>query len=162
LRRQVIDKEVKAKMCGMMQGWSASWACRARICLGTALAAFLMLVGTACSAGGQGYPTMGPATGRPISRGLNDAMNSNPLDDEKVLKALNADRQKSIVSDTNKLVKLINALDAEIARSKQDSLTEDQKRKIAEIEKLAHNVKEKMSTSVRGTPPFRPPDVHMR
>lgn len=89
-------------------------------------------------------------------------MNGNPLDDERVLRALNADRQKSLVSDTNKLLKLVNELDAEIAKSNEDSLTDEQRHKVAEIEKLAHNVKEKMSTSVRGTPPFRPPDIDMR
>ena len=56
----------------------------------------------------------------------------------------------------------MNELNAEIARSNPDSLDPNQIRKVAEIEKLAHNVKDKMSTSVRGTPPFRPPPVPMR
>jgi hypothetical protein len=76
---------------------------------------------------------------------------------EKLLRALNADRQKSMVSDTNKLLRLVNELNAEIARTGPDSLTDDQLRKLAEIEKLAHKVKDKMSTSVRGTPAFEPP-----
>ncbi len=46
-----------------------------------------------------------------------------------------------------------------LATANPDSLTPDQLRRIAEIEKLAHSVKEKMSTSVRGTTmyPLDPP-----
>ena len=51
----------------------------------------------------------------------------------------------------------MNELNAEIARTNPNALTEAQLRKVAEIEKLAHNVKDKMSTSVRGTPAFQPP-----
>ena len=76
---------------------------------------------------------------------------------EKMLRSQNADRQKSLVSDTNKLLRLTNELNAEIARTSPDALSDDELRKLAEIEKLAHSVKEKMSTSVRGTPAFRPP-----
>jgi hypothetical protein len=78
-------------------------------------------------------------------------------ENERLLRALNADRQKSLVSDTNKLLRLVNELNAEIARANTDHLTPDQLRRVSEIEKLAHNVKEKMSTSVRGTPAFRVP-----
>jgi hypothetical protein len=72
---------------------------------------------------------------------------------------LNAERQKALVADTNKLLKLVRDLDAEIGAANPDSLTPDQLRRIAEIEKLAHSVKEKMSTSVRGTTmdPLDPP-----
>jgi hypothetical protein len=78
-------------------------------------------------------------------------------ENDKLLRALNAERQKSLVSDTNKLLRLVNELSAEIARANPGSLTPDQLRRVAEIEKLAHNVKEKMSTSVRGGPAFRAP-----
>jgi hypothetical protein len=100
--------------------------------------------------------------GQPVGGGLSDIPNGSPIDDEKLLRALNADRQKSLVSDTNKLLKLVNELNAEVARTNPESLTPSQLHKVAEIEKLAHNVKDKMSTSVRGSPPFRQPMVHMR
>jgi len=61
------------------------------------------------------------------------------------------------VNDTNKLLRLVNELNAEIARTEPSVLTADQLRKLAEIEKLARNVKEKMATSVRGTQAFEPP-----
>jgi len=88
-------------------------------------------------------------------------LDDNPLDDEKTLNTLNADRQKALVSDTNKLIKLVNDLNAEIDRNHPESLTPPQVRKVAEIEKLAHNVKEKMSTSVKGTPAYQPPPVRL-
>ncbi len=66
---------------------------------------------------------------------------------EKQLKALNEARQKALVSDTKKLLKLTQELNAEISSSAPSSLTSQQLRKLASIEKLAHNVKEKMSES---------------
>jgi hypothetical protein len=67
-----------------------------------------------------------------------------------------------MVSDTNKLLKLVNELNAEIGQTNPDSLTPSQLQKVAEIEKLAHNVRDKMSTSVRGAAPLRQPLVRMR
>ena len=86
-----------------------------------------------------------------------DIPSGNTMQNDRLLRALNADRQKSLVSDTNKLLRLANELNAEIAGSNPETLTPSQLHKMAEIEKLAHNVKDKMSTSVRGTPAFQPP-----
>jgi hypothetical protein len=72
------------------------------------------------------------------------------------MRAMNIDRQKAIVSDTNRLVKLANELDAEINSTNPDSLTPEQLRKVAEIEKLARSVKEKMRTPVEQPPMFHP------
>jgi hypothetical protein len=80
----------------------------------------------------------------------------DPLWQEKQLRLINADRQKQLVADTNKLLKLAQQLNDEIAAANPDSLTPDQLRRIAEIEKLAHSVKEKMAASARITPPFPP------
>jgi hypothetical protein len=49
-----------------------------------------------------------------------------------------------MISDTEKLVKLVSELEAEIGSSSSAALTTEQLRKLAEIEKLAHSVKEKM------------------
>jgi hypothetical protein len=67
-----------------------------------------------------------------------------------------------MVSDTNKLLRLVNELNSEIAHTSPDLLTPSQLRKVAEIEKLAHNVKDKMSTSVRGLPAFPQPHFPQR
>jgi hypothetical protein len=69
---------------------------------------------------------------------------------------MNADRQKSMVSDADKLVKLARQLDAEIASNPTDELTTEELRKVAEIEKLAHNVKSKMAQSFGLGPQVRP------
>lgn len=81
----------------------------------------------------------------------------NTIQNDRLLRALNEDRQKSMVSDANKLLRLANELSAEIGSTNPQELTPSEVHKLAEIEKLAHNVKDKMSTSVRGTPAFQPP-----
>jgi hypothetical protein len=47
-------------------------------------------------------------------------------------------------------------LNAEVGNANTDSLSPEQLRKLDQIEKLAHNVKEKMSTSVKGLTVFAP------
>ena len=79
----------------------------------------------------------------------------DPVDREKQLRALNADRQKSLVADTVKLLKLAGELNSEVSSTQPGALTLDQLHKLAEIEKLAHSVKEKMATSVRGISSFQ-------
>ena len=122
-------------------------------------ALLVMLVGLAAestAAFGQQRPGFPQAPVQPASGVDNDTPGGISPEMEKMLRSQNAERQKSLVSDTNKLLRLTNELNAEIARTAPDALNDDELRKLAEIEKLAHNVKEKMSTSVRGTPAFRP------
>jgi hypothetical protein len=97
--------------------------------------------------------------GQPISHDdpLATVDNQNRVEDEKRMYALNAMRQKSLVADTNKLLRLAAELDAEVNSEHPDSLTYPQLRKLAEIEKLAHSIKEKMSASVWGAPGFPTP-----
>ena len=79
--------------------------------------------------------------------------NGDPIDDiqtEKRMTALNAERQKSMISDSAKLLKLATELNNEIAQSNTGELTPAQLRMVAEIEKLAHNVRDKMTMSIRG------------
>ena len=78
---------------------------------------------------------------------------------EKRLNALNAERQKSMVADTDKLLKLATELNAEINNAHPSQLTPAQLRMVAEIEKLAHNIREKMSTSVKQSPAMTPPSI---
>jgi len=86
----------------------------------------------------------------------------DPLSEAKRVKALNADRQKSVVSDTEKLVKLARQLDAEVASNPTDGVTPEEVQKLAAIEKLAHNVKTKMAQSFGGGPEFRSPIMDTR
>jgi hypothetical protein len=61
-----------------------------------------------------------------------------------------------MVSDTNQLLKLARELNTEIAANNTGALTEEQLHKIAEIEKLAKNVKERMA---EGVPQSLPPST---
>jgi hypothetical protein len=70
------------------------------------------------------------------------------------LSALNAERQKALISDTEKLLKLAQELKNEIGSGKSDSYTPEQLRKLASIEKLAHSVKQKMSLTLGPGPTF--------
>lgn len=88
-------------------------------------------------------PMQQPYAGDPVAR----------LAQERRLKALNDERQKQLVAETNKLVKLTAELNAEINSAHQSELTPEQLRKIADIEKLAHNIRSKMSTSLLGITP---------
>ncbi|MGH9607543.1 MAG: hypothetical protein ACRD3N_17775 [Terracidiphilus sp.] len=99
----------------------------------------------------QQQPTMGPSSmiqtqPAPLS------VPSAPADSvfqERRMRAMNAERQKEMVSDTAKLLKLTAALNAEVNRDKSDSFTPEQLRQLAKIEKLARSVREKMANPVQ-------------
>jgi hypothetical protein len=135
---------------------SVPWFSQALLCV-LALALLPVAKGSAQTPPGQPNGIM---LQQPIGQhmgGMDGLPGDNPIQNGNLLRALNADRQKSLVSDTNKLLRLVNELNAEIARTNPNALTEAQLHKVAEIEKLARNVKDKMSTSVSGTPAFLPP-----
>jgi hypothetical protein len=73
------------------------------------------------------------------------------------VRALNVERQKSIVSDTEKLLTLARELNEEIEAGSGQPLTSSEMRKLSEIEKLAHNVKQRMSFSQSGGPAMHDP-----
>lgn len=85
------------------------------------------------------------------------AGDTDPVFGEKRLRAMNADRQKSMISDADKLLKLARQLDAEVASNPTEELTPEEMRKVAEIEKLARNVKSKMAQAFTGAPQFHSP-----
>ena len=122
------------------------------------VAFMLVLQGHAQSSPGSGaHSPFGQPVGPPSGPGVDDSGNSDPIEAGKRLQALNAERQKSMVSDANKLLRLVDELNSEITRSNPDSLTPAQLRTLAEIEKLAHNVRDKMGTSFVGAPQYRQP-----
>jgi hypothetical protein len=90
-----------------------------------------------------------------------DSSNQFPQDpnspDQKRIRLLNAERQKSLVSDAERLLKLAKELNDEVAGSDSSSMSDEQLRKVAEIGKLAKSVKEKMSYSVGGYPNLNTP-----
>lgn len=56
----------------------------------------------------------------------------------------NAERQKRLVGDTERLLVLTNQLKASISDSGSETLTPEMLRQMDEIEKLARNVKNRM------------------
>jgi hypothetical protein len=105
-------------------------------------------------------PSVGgyPQGGSPFAGG-DDEVDS--LQAERRLNALNAERQKALAADTERLLKLATDLNQQIAKSNSGALTPDQLRMLAEIEKLAHSVRDKMAMSLRG-PPFPGMDAPMQ
>ena len=64
--------------------------------------------------------------------------------EEQASKARNSERFKRIQSDTEKLLKLSTELKEDVDKSTKNDLSLDVIRKAAEVEKLAHDVKERM------------------
>lgn len=77
--------------------------------------------------------------------------------EKKRVQMLNAERQRTLVSDSEKLVRLAKELNDEVAGNGSAAMTSQQLRKVEEIGKLAKSVKEKMSYSVSGFPSANPP-----
>lgn len=145
-----------------------------RVCAGVGLA---VVLGLACgltgrsqssgSNGGQGQG-QGQAGTRPsfsTQQGLNSMISddADPVMTERRFLALNIERQKQIVSDTDKLLKLAKELNAEVAAQNSGTLTADEMHKIAEIEKLARNVRQRMTDGVGVPPalmPLQPPIMY--
>jgi hypothetical protein len=84
-----------------------------------------------------------PAFGQPPEP--NDPMQRQRL--EKMEKARNADRQKHLVQDTDKLLALAKELKEEVAKSNEDTLSVNVVKKAGEIEKLAKSVKDRMRSN---------------
>jgi len=116
-------------------------------CLAMCLALLLVTPGGGQTHGSPSLPTL--PSGAPVgSREDYDIPSRDPVEEARRLRAFNTARQKAILSDANKLLKLTTELDAEIARANSDSLSPAQLRTLAKIEKLAHSISEKMSCNV--------------
>jgi hypothetical protein len=96
---------------------------------------------------GQGQGEMRPYSQRTDVSSLATGDPDSPRDQRRI-RALNFERQKQIVSDTDKLLKLARELNEEVAKANTGTLTQDELHKIADIEKLARNVRQRMTESV--------------
>ena len=125
------------------------------------LALFLALASGGLAMGAQvTQGNGGQRTSRPLpttEQEVNPSLSGSPSDrslQQKRLRQLNVAQHKALVSDTDKLLKLVAELNEEIDKTTPASLTPDQLRRVAEIEKLAHSVKDKMRSSLVGAPDF--------
>jgi hypothetical protein len=122
-----------------------------RLALWMALMLALPAVGRPQQGGSGQFPAAPPhGFPQPDNSPFSPADGSNPVEAEKRQRLINDERQKSLVADTNRLLALATELRKQIAKSNTGELTPEQLRKVAEIEKLAHSVKDKMSMSLRG------------
>jgi hypothetical protein len=107
-----------------------------------------VLAAVPCSAQNRpaspGLPTL-PSGAPANSRDDYDIPSSDPAEQQRRIRALNADRYRRVVADSDKLLKMTTELDAEISARPADALTAAQLRKVARIEKLAHELKERLS-----------------
>jgi hypothetical protein len=108
----------------------------------------------------QQIPNGAQGPGRPMRQSIPGADQGlagdlgDPIYNERRLRQLNEAQHNAMVSDTDKLLRLVTDLSAQINSTNPSSLTSEQLRKVAEIEKLARSVKDKMRTSVKGAPVF--------
>ena len=81
-----------------------------------------------------------------------DAIDQNKINEHKVEKqnfeAANAERRKQIADDSSRLLKLATDLKAEVDKTSKDTLSLNVIRQADVIERLAHDVKEKMKLSI--------------
>lgn len=156
-----------AKMIPMHEAGRAfpgDWSRRAGQALRTGLRlAFLLAL--ACGTAGRSQAGSGVGMGQspmqqmqfPGRQDLSSSDNYDQIMMERRLRALNIERQKQMVADANKLLKLAKELNDEVATSNTGTLTPEQLHKIAEIEKLARSVKERMVAGVGQPQPVLPP-----
>jgi len=94
------------------------------------------------------WPPISPLANRTAdaNRILEDSMKLK--ENQKRIEELNLLRQKEMTSDTAKLLALANELKAETDKSTGAALSMNEVRKVEEIEKLAHSVRDKMKATV--------------
>jgi hypothetical protein len=116
------------------------------------LAALVLL--TAAAGPGQQTPNPDkPRIGPEVNR-VPDANDQMKMREQQVkqqnFEAANAERKKQLADDSARLLTLAMSLKAEVDKTSKDTLSINVIRKADEIEKLAHNVKEKMKLTVGG------------
>jgi hypothetical protein len=100
----------------------------------------------------------GQLSNNPLRRERKDAQPTadepaiDPALQQRQLLELNAKLHKAIVSDTDKLLKMVTELNAEIGGTDPASLTPEQLSKVAAIEKLAHSLRDKMRFPIKDPP----------
>jgi hypothetical protein len=92
--------------------------------------------------------TPGQNAGRvPFGQGQGQGQDQDPIVRRAQLEAAkrqNADRQKKMIADTDKIVQLAEELKAKVDSGNKDTLSVAEAKKIEAIEKLARSVKDRM------------------
>jgi hypothetical protein len=96
-------------------------------------------------------------TQRGAASGALVGLDGDPLGQETRIYRMNAARQRSMEEDTEKLFRYVSILKDQIAEENDGTLRTDQLRRLAEIEKLAHNIRDKMAMTYGGNPLLESP-----
>ena len=116
-----------------------------------ALVAFSAAIAVAPAAGDglyqNTYPHLPPELNRIPDRNQADDINAQKNKDQS-FEAANVERKKRIAEDCAKLVKLAVAMKTEVDKTNKDTLSLEVIRKADQIEKLAHDVQDKMKLTV--------------
>jgi hypothetical protein len=123
------------------------------------LALLLVSVALLCSGQSSGHmaihdqaaPDLGDDTATSSNQHFSGTL-GDPAFLERRMRQLNEAQHTAMVSDSDRLLVLVKELNAEINSSTPATLTSEQLRKVAEIEKLAHSVKDKMRITVEPVP----------
>jgi hypothetical protein len=113
---------------------------------GLAALVLVPMVGEGLQVRDPGYRYPPAVTRVPDANAQNDINTQDSKDPN--FAAANAARKKQIADDSAKLLKLATELKAEVDKTNKDTLSINVIRKADAIEKLAHDVKEKMKTSI--------------
>jgi hypothetical protein len=116
---------------------------------GTATLVLVPVVGEGLQVRDPGFRYPPAVTRIPDANTQNDINGQDPKDPN--FAAANLERKKQIADDSAKLLKLATDLKTEVDKTNKDTLSINVIRKADAIEKLAHDVKEKMKISL-GTP----------
>lgn len=120
-----------------------------RILAGACLALFLCVVGLFAfsQAGQQSQSVPDPVLTAPPDKNAQMQM-QNDKSKKANFDGANSERKKQIADDTTKLLQLATQLKTEVDKTTKDTLSLNVIRKAESIEKLAHDVKEKMKVTV--------------
>lgn len=108
---------------------------------GAFLAVLLALACPAARSQWQPYPTDSANRPASIPEDPGAMGNYDPVAVARQQAALNAVRQKQLVSNTNKLLKLAQELNDDVTTAGTKTFTPQQLHRLSEIEKLAHNIR---------------------
>jgi hypothetical protein len=139
----------KADIKSAAPGWHFHKSIGARV---LAVAVVFVTLATTCSLNSQqspnpGKPILLPEANRPPDANAQMAMREQQ-NKKQSFEAANIERKKQISDDSARLLKLASDLKAEVDKTSKDTLSIGVIRKADEIEKLAHNVKEKMKLTM--------------
>lgn len=122
-------------------------SCRTSMLICLLLATALLCGASRCAAQYGSVPTiiLQQPIGQPVGGGLNNESTLTPLQAERMSRWANAERQKQLIKDSVRLVALTRQFKERMAAAGNARPTEADLKLIAQIEKLAHSIRNEMA-----------------